>query len=193
MASVESPFKALAASAWLSTPPKRLSSGPLFWNTCRSPSTSTSLLNVHWLHTSYMLLHMSQLLITAIISCESVFKHIIHPSPTGTADSASSVGGDNNTTGWGREGEISFFFSSNLFITGCQPSTDYETRRAEHSCLIWNLLSLNGLQSWAIQENSESVYLHSRAPLHLQSRGMFWEGMKPCQSKRQPAGPPSGK
>lgn len=110
MASVESPFKALAASAWLSTPPKRLSSGPWFWNTCRSPSTSTSLLNVHWLHTSYMLLHMSQLLITAIISCESVFKHIIHPSPTATADSASSVGGDNNTTGWGREGEISFLF-----------------------------------------------------------------------------------
>lgn len=93
-----------------------------------------------------MLLDMSQLLITAIISCESVFKHIIHPSPTATADSASSVGGDNNTGGWAGEGEISFFFFSTLFITGCQPSTDYETRRAEHSCLIWNLLSLNGLQ-----------------------------------------------
>lgn len=61
-----------------------------------------------------MLLDMSQLLITAIISCESVFKHIIHPSPTATADSASSVGGDNNTGGWAGEGEISLFFFFNF-------------------------------------------------------------------------------
>lgn len=192
MASVESPFKALAASAWLSTPPKRLSSGPLFWNTCRSPSTSTSLLNVHWLHTSYMLLHVTALNYGHYFLWKCLQAHNSSITDCNSRQcKQSSVGGDNNTRGWGREGEGGIF----KFV--------HNWMSAKHR--LWNETSwtfmfnleftepLNGLQSWAIQENSESVYLHSRAPLHLQSRGMFWEGVKPCQSKRQPAGPPSGK
>lgn len=38
-------------------------------------------------------------------------------------------------------------------------------------------------------KSPESVYLHSRAPLHLQSRRVFWEEAELRQSKHQPAGP----